>query len=359
MSASTEVKSKSTGVCRTWLAVWLFGVAALVLAMIAVGGATRLTDSGLSITEWQPILGVIPPLSDADWQSAFDKYKQIPEFKLVNKNISLDGFKEIYWWEWSHRFLGRFIGVAFFVPFVVFWFRGCLTRPLSMRLAGIFLLGGVQGVIGWYMVKSGLVDRVDVSQYRLALHLTVAFIILGSILWVALDVLAPAAKFGAGRKVSLVSLMAGLIVGLLLLQVVLGAFVAGTKAGYAYTTWPDMNGEWIPSDIAPLSPWYLNIFEDITTIQFNHRIMAYLIGLVAVVNLLLVLVKHSARSQVGLTAFLLCAAIAAQMVLGIITLLNAVPIHLGIAHQAFGAVVFAVAVWHWHRARRYQTLNAS
>lgn len=334
------------------VAAWLFFVAALVFCMIVVGGATRLTDSGLSITEWKPIMGAIPPLSDADWQSAFEKYKQIPEYEQVNKGISLDGFKTIFWWEWGHRFLGRVIGLAFAIPFIYFLVTGALTKPLSLRLAGIFLLGGLQGLIGWYMVMSGLADRVDVSPYRLALHLTVAFVILGALLWVALDLKAPPTSFGVRRQSGLLSKFAGVIVALLLLQVVLGAFVAGTKAGYAYTTWPDMNGEWIPSDIATLSPWYRNLVEDIALVQFNHRGMAYLIAVVVLANIVIAFLSNARSVAVMTFAIGLMVIVAAQIALGIWTLLNAVPIHLGIAHQGLAAIVFSVAVAYWHFTRR-------
>ena len=172
----------------TGIRLWLFSVAALVFAMVLVGGATRLTGSGLSITEWQPILGAIPPMSAADWQDAFEKYKQIPEYQFINKGMSLEAFKAIYWWEWSHRLLGRFIGVAFFVPFLIFWIRGAIPPRLFPRLIAIFLLGGAQGALGWYMVQSGLADRTDVSQYRLAAHLGMAVLIYGAILWVAYGV---------------------------------------------------------------------------------------------------------------------------------------------------------------------------
>ena len=334
------------------IATWLLCVAGLVLLMIVVGGATRLTDSGLSITEWKPILGAIPPLSEGDWLAAFEKYKQIPEFKLVNKNITMDGFQSIFWWEWGHRFLGRIIGLAFGIPFLYFLFTGALTKSLGLRLFGILLLGGLQGVIGWYMVMSGLVDRVDVSQYRLALHLSVAFIILGLLIWVALDVLAPVGKFGARHQMSPISCCAAIIVGLLLLQVVLGAFVAGTKAGLAFTTWPDMNGEWIPSDMAGLSPWYRNLFEDIATIQFNHRLMAYVIAVAVLFNVFVVLRSPQRRRALIVSAVLVVLAVVGQIGLGIWTLLNAVPINLGIAHQGAAAIVFAVAVRHWHLTRR-------
>jgi len=348
----TNPRNHYTEPSTNTVALWLYAVAALVVLMIIVGGATRLTDSGLSITEWKPLLGAIPPLSDSDWHAAFEKYKQIPEFKLVNKNITMDGFKTIFWWEWGHRFLGRFIGLAFGVPFLYFLVTGALRKSLALRLFGILVLGALQGVIGWYMVMSGLVDRVDVSQYRLALHLSVAFIILGSLVWVALDVQSPAQKFGALHQMTPLSVFAGLIVGLLLLQVVLGAFVAGTKAGLAFNTWPDMNGEWIPSDMAGLSPWYRNLFEDIATIQFNHRLLAYVIGALVLANVLVTaLTVHRSRKLVG-SAVLVLVAIAGQIALGIWTLLNAVPINLGIAHQGAGALVFAIAVRHWHLTRR-------
>lgn len=334
------------------IVTWLLCVAALVFCMIVVGGATRLTDSGLSITEWKPIMGAIPPLSDADWQSAFEKYKQIPEYKLVNKDITLDGFKTIFWWEWGHRFLGRIIGIAFAIPFLYFLITGSLTRSLSLRLAGIFFLGGLQGLIGWYMVMSGLADRVDVSPYRLALHLTVAFVILGALIWVALDLQSPPKAFGVRKPSSALTRLGGLIVALLLVQVVLGAFVAGTKAGYAYTTWPDMNGEWIPSDMAGLTPWYRNLVEDIALVQFNHRGMAYLIGLIVVLNCAFV-VLTSRGGTIFTFALVLLAAVGAQIGLGIWTLLNAVPIHLGIAHQGLAAIVFSIAVAYWHFTRRH------
>jgi heme a synthase len=334
----------------TAVIVWLWGVAALVFAMIVVGGATRLTDSGLSITEWQPLLGAIPPFTAEHWQDAFDKYRQIPEYKLVNKGMSLDEFKVIYWWEWSHRFLGRFIGLAFAIPLIYFWVKGSVRGRLKWRLLGIFLLGGLQGAVGWYMVKSGLVDRVDVSQYRLALHLLLAFLIFGLLVWTALDCQAPPQAFGARSGATILSVLAATLVVCFYLQVVLGAFVAGTKAGLAYTTWPTMNGEWMPSDMGQLTPWYRNVFEDVATIQFNHRLMAYVIGVLALVNLVIAIVRRS--GWLVLSSSVLFAAVGVQMAVGIWTLLKAVPIELGLAHQGGAAIVLAIALWHWHRTRR-------
>lgn len=321
---------------------WLWFVAALVFAMIVVGGATRLTDSGLSITEWKPIMGAIPPLSDVDWLDAFAKYKEIPEYHLVNKGMSLDEFKDIFWWEWSHRFLGRFIGVAFALPFLFFWWTGRLRDGFARKCAIVLGLGAVQGAIGWYMVSSGLVDRIDVSQYRLALHLSVAFLIFAALIWLALSLrpaqLPPATK---GQRV-----LAGHLAGFVFVQVVLGAFVAGLKAGHAYNTWPDMNGELIPSGLFALEPWYKNFFEDITTVQFNHRIVAYVVLAFAALNLAL-LYRAKAAARITTSAALVLAAIVAQAAIGIVTLINVVPLGLGLAHQGGAAIVFALAIRHW------------
>ena len=227
------------------LRIWLGAIAALIVAMILVGGATRLTDSGLSITEWQPIMGAVPPLSEADWSQAFETYKKIPEYTEINHGMTLEEFKTIYWWEWAHRFLGRLIGAAFFVPFVVFWLAGYIPRPLLPRLAGLFVLGGLQGAVGWYMVKSGLVDRTDVSQYRLAAHFGVALLILGYTLWLVFGLgdeprprrRARAARGGQDRR---------LILALIFLQLLAGALVAGLDAGMGFNTWPLINGAFVP-----------------------------------------------------------------------------------------------------------------
>lgn len=335
---------------------WLLGVAAIVFLMILVGGATRLTDSGLSITEWRPIMGAIPPLSDADWQEAFAKYKAIPEYHVVNQGMSLDAFKTIFWWEWGHRFLGRLIGIAFAAPFLVFWLRGALVPGLAPKLVGVLALGAMQGAIGWYMVQSGLVDRIDVSQYRLALHLTVAFVILGLLLWIALG-LKP-----DGGRLRLATVTAGqrrralLLSALVLLQVVLGAFVAGTKAGLTYNTWPLMDGRLVPDGLATLSPWYLNVTENVTAIQFNHRLVAYVVVALAIWHSAAML-RTADDERIVRSAVLLAAAAVAQAGIGIWTLLAAegrIPIRLGLAHQGGGAVVWAVAVWHlWHVTRRH------
>ncbi len=325
---------------------WLFLVAALVFAMIAVGGATRLTDSGLSITEWQPIIGAIPPLSEADWQTAFAKYQQTTEYHLVNKGMSLAAFKTIFWWEWTHRLLGRLIGLAFALPLAGFWLAGWLPRRLAMKLLGVLLLGALQGFIGWYMVKSGLADRIDVSQYRLALHLFMAFLILGLLLWLGIETASARTTLQIAPASRAERALAALVAGAVLLQVVLGALVAGLKAGLTYNTWPLMDGRLVPSGLGALEPWWLNVFENVTTVQFNHRLVAY--ALLILVGLQAVVLARS-RSRAGSTAFLLLLAVLAQAGLGIWTLLAAVPLPLGLAHQAGAAAVFALAVWHLAR----------
>jgi cytochrome c oxidase assembly protein subunit 15 len=325
--------------------LWLVFVACLVICMIIVGGATRLTDSGLSITEWQPILGAIPPLTEAHWLEALEKYRQIPEYQLVNKGMSLDDFKFIYWWEWGHRFLGRIIGLAFAIPLAVFALRGMLRPGALPKYLGVLALGGLQGAIGWYMVSSGLVDRVDVSHYRLALHLSVAFLILGLLVWLAMELRPVQAHRGAQSLPSGASGMALVVVVLVFAQVALGAFVAGLKAGLHYNTWPLMNGQVIPEDLFGMSPWTINFVENATTVQFNHRLVAYIVvglGFVHAWNVF----RRSYSEEIRNSALLLAAGLFAQMILGIVTLLHAVPIGLGIAHQGFAAIVLAIAVRH-------------
>lgn len=351
MTAIGTMHGKAGSGATSWdraVRLWLFFVAGLVLAMITVGGATRLTDSGLSITEWQPILGAIPPLTDAHWQEAFAKYKEIPEYHLVNKGMSLEAFKEIYWWEWSHRFLGRIIGLAFTLPLAVFWFMGALRPGYGLKFAGVLALGGLQGAIGWYMVKSGLVDRVDVSQYRLALHLTVAFLILALVVWLAFELGEPERDAAVSRALEKLPL---LIVGAIFLQVVLGAFVASLKGGLVYNTWPTMGGTLFPHDLMAIEPWWHNPFENPVMAQFNHRLVAY-----AVVTLVAIeawrTFASDASGAVRASTGLLVVGVLGQAALGIWTLLEAVPLGLGIAHQACAAILLVLAVRHLHVVSR-------
>jgi len=322
-----------------------------VFAMVVVGGATRLTDSGLSITEWQPLLGAIPPLSDGDWHDAFEKYKQIPEYSIVNAGISLSEFKAIYWWEWSHRFLGRFIGVAFALPFIGLLLAGKIKGRFALKLLGVFALGGLQGAIGWYMVMSGLVDRIDVSQYRLALHLLTAFSILALLVWLALD------AGGSDDRVRLNTVSRGewwfafALFVLVFFQSGLGALVAGLKAGYAFNTWPLMDGSFVPERFWELTPWYLNFFEHIPTVQFDHRMMAYLVVTLAVVHAAMLARTADDERIVG-SAGLLAGGLLVQMGIGIYTVIMAVPLPLGLAHQAGAAIMVGLATVHLHGMTR-------
>jgi heme a synthase len=325
--------------------IWLYGVAALVFLMVSVGGATRLTGSGLSITEWQPIMGTLPPLSEADWHDAFAKYRQIPQYQHVNRGMSLGAFKVIFWWEWTHRFLGRLVGAAFLLPFLYFAVAGQIPRALTGKLVGIFALGALQGAVGWYMVRSGLATRLDVSQYRLALHLGLAMLIFGALLWVALSLDRPAASPHWSAQAA----VGGGIVTLIFLQVLLGALVAGLKAGAGYNTWPLMDGRLLPEGLGAMQPWYLNPFENALAVQFNHRIVAYV--LVVAVAWHAWRLRHRPEDRVRLSSLALAAAVLAQAALGIWTLLAQVPLALGLAHQAGAAVVLGLAVWHLHSLR--------
>ncbi len=349
--ALSQTQAQSTSADNA-IRIWLGGVITLIFAMVVVGGATRLTGSGLSITEWKPILGAIPPLSAADWQEAFDKYRQIPQYQLVNKGMSLAEFQFIYWWEWAHRFLGRVIGVAFAVPFIAFALAGYIRRDLAPSLIALFALGALQGFMGWYMVQSGLVDRVSVSQYRLAAHLGLAAIIYAAMIWVALGVGHPARVL----KRSWVWLSAAGLAAFTFVQIVLGAFVAGMKAGFAYNTWPLMDGEFIPDGLMVMQPWHLNLFENALTVQFNHRIGAYLLFAWAIIHALAMVRSHHPSR---LTALVLAGAVTLQAVLGIWTLVAHVPLSLGLVHQAGAFIVLAIAVYHLHElSRAGERLNA-
>lgn len=310
--------------------IWLYIVAALVLLMVAIGGITRLTDSGLSITTWKPITGAIPPLSVADWQAEFEAYQLIPEFTAQNSWMDIEAFKFIFWWEWSHRFLGRFIGLAFFVPFVVFLVQKRLNKKLAPALALLFVLGGFQGFLGWWMVSSGLSQRVDVSQYRLAAHLGAASLLFIALIWVARRTIA---RTGGGQVSANWRLaVAGLGV-LVFVQLLAGAFVAGLDAGMAYNTWPLMDGAIVPNGLFVIDPMWRNFFENALTVQFNHRLIAYLIALYAVIAFVRAQ-KMPEDNIIRQWMPLIAALVGLQVVLGITTLLAQIPISLAIGHQA-------------------------
>jgi len=326
------------------LRLWLATIALLIVAMVLVGGATRLTDSGLSITEWQPIVGVVPPLSGSDWQEAFAAYQQIPEYQHLKRGMSLDEFKTIYWWEWAHRFLGRFIGVVFFVPFVVFWLLGFIPKALLPRLLGLFVLGGVQGAVGWYMVKSGLVDRLDVSQYRLAAHLGIAVIILGYTLWLLFGLGHEQRRRGRLSSTAPAWIAAG-VLALIYLQILAGALVAGLDAGIGFNTWPLINGSFIPKGLGTFTTWYLNPFENRLTVQFDHRMLGYVVVAATLAQASWLAVKRAPATLIVSGFAVACFALL-QATLGVWTLLLVVPIPLALAHQAGAMVLFAAALYH-------------
>jgi len=328
------------------VAAWLLVCCALVFAIVVVGGVTRLTHSGLSIVEWQPIVGALPPLDEPGWQETFGKYKQTPEYRLVNPGMSLDGFKSIFWWEYVHRLLGRLTGAVFFLPLLWFALRRRIPRALAWKLAGILALGAAQGALGWYMVQSGLVDDPRVSQYRLTAHLGIAFLIYAAMLWIAFDLLFSR----AGSDFRRLRRFAFALVALIFAMVLSGGLVAGIRAGLAYNTFPLMNGHLIPREIFSLEPWYLNFSSNIATVQFDHRLIAWLLALL--VPWFWVQVRRAAaprRAKLG--ADLLLAALALQITLGIATLLLAVPVPLAAAHQAGALLVFSAAIFVLHSLR--------
>ena len=332
------------------IAIWLLICCALVFAMVVVGGVTRLTDSGLSIVEWQPIVGTMPPITQADWDVLLEKYRATPQYQQVNKGMSVDEFKSIFWWEYFHRVLGRLIGLVFFVPFVYFLIRKQINRSLGIKLTGIFILGGLQGFMGWYMVMSGLVNDPHVSQYRLTAHLGLAFVIFATMLWVALGVLSPvSAEAGNDRLVQLRRFAYGLS-SLIFIMVLSGGFVAGIRAGLTYNTFPLMNGYLIPPDLFVLEPWYRNFFDNMTTVQFDHRLIAWTLAfLVPLFWYQSRQVNLSATTRLACNLFLLMLAI--QISLGIATLLHVVPIPLAASHQGGAVLLFAASLWVSHRLR--------
>lgn len=316
---------------------WLWAVAGLVAAMVMLGGATRLTGSGLSITEWNVVTGIFPPLTDAAWLAEFEKYKAIPQYQQINKGMSLADFKFIYFWEWAHRLLGRVVGFAFAIPLAFFWWKGKIDRTLGWKLLVLLFLGGLQGFIGWWMVASGLSVRTDVSQYRLAVHLTLACVIFVALVWVAATLLPKRAGDGRGK------FFAVTLIALSLIQVFLGAIVAKTNAGLTFNSWPLIDGVFHPKleQLFLLEPWWRNVFENVLAVQFNHRMTAYLLWFAALGYALFQMRNAAARE-----AWVLFALVTAQAVLGIVTLLYAVPLALGLAHQAGAVVVLAYASWH-------------
>ncbi len=324
--------------------VWLFSVAALVLAMVLVGGATRLTESGLSIVEWQLVTGTVPPLSEAQWLAEFEKYQAIPQYRELNRGMTLEQFKTIYWWEWTHRFLGRVIGVAFLLPFLWFLRRGSIERRLQWRLWLIFALGALQGAVGWWMVVSGLTQRTSVSPYRLAFHLTLACVIYAALVWTAQQLRPKAAAVAVSARIRLGAFA---LLTLILLQIYVGALVAGLDAGLLYNTWPLIDGALIPDSSRLLfeQPLWRNLFENALTVQFTHRIIAYLLFVLALLHV--VDVVRTGRGGALLSGALTVASVVTlQAMIGILTLIHQAPLALALLHQAMAMVVLTAAVVH-------------
>ena len=337
------VNFSSADANRRMVRAWLAVVNLAIFALVIVGGATRLTDSGLSITEWKPIHGVIPPLSEAEWQEELELYRQIPEYQQINKGMSLAEFKVIYWWEWAHRLLARGVGVLFGVPLAFFWLTGRLEDRLKLPLLGILVLGGLQGFIGWWMVASGLVERVDVSQYRLATHLTLAAVIIAAIVWVSRG-LAPHSSDPTPGPSS--GKIAGILVLMILVQIYLGGLVAGMDAGLAYNSWPLMDGAIIPTGLMAMSPAWLNVFENAKTVQFDHRMFGYALWLVAAIHMVISLSRAPATTHAR-RSVVLFALVTLQAATGIITLLLQVPVFWALVHQGLAILVLGFAVAHW------------
>ena len=335
---------------RRLVAWWLFAVCAMLWVMIVLGGATRLTGSGLSIMEWAPLSGVVPPWSDAEWQRLFALYQKVPQYKLVNEGFGLDGFKHIFWLEWTHRLWGRLIGVVFLVPLVVLGLRGAIRRGLWLRLAGLFVLGGLQGAVGWFMVASGFAaDSTAVSAYRLVMHLALALLLYSALLWTALGVLRPR-EAAVARSPALGRTLAAASV-LLPLTIIAGGFVAGLHAGLIYNSFPMMGPGIVPPDYAVLHPFARNLTENVAAVQFDHRVLATLTALTVAAAVYLGLRPAEPRA-VRIASLCLGAAVVLQYTLGVVTLLWVVPIGFATAHQAVAILLLTATLVMIHLQRR-------
>ena len=317
---------------------WLAICAATIFGMILLGGVTRLTESGLSMVDWRPIMGVVPPLSTADWAYLFDQYKLFPEYRLVNQGMSLEEFKQIFWFEYLHRMLGRLIGILFFVPLMVFLLLGKVKSSLKPHLLFLLFLGGCQGFMGWYMVKSGLVDRPDVSQYRLTAHLGLAVAIYAYIVWLTIGLFSP-----SRHRTNEPAIMTFAVIALVYVMILSGGFVAGTNAGLSFPTWPLMGDSFIPA--ALYSQGLLSAFEQVTTIHFNHRMLAYVTGAILIALATRGLLTSLDR-RVRLASVLMLVAVSLQIILGISTVLSHVHIPIAAGHQS-GAIVLLTTVLFW------------
>jgi len=336
-----------SGNSRRAIAIWLLAVCALIFIMVVLGGVTRLTRSGLSIVEWQPLMGAIPPLTEAQWLTLFEKYKLTPEYQKVNVGMDLAGFQGIFWLEYFHRLLGRLIGLAFALPFVYFLVRGKIERALAPKLWLLFALGAAQGLLGWLMVASGLVDEPRVSPYRLTAHLGLAILIYGTMFWVALGLLSPQPAANAPPALRRHGLG---VTALIAMTILAGGFVAGTRAGFVFNDWPLMHGRWIPEGLYAMQPLWADFFENVATVQFHHRLLAYLLCL-ALPAWWWLARRQALATRARWLFHLLLAALVVQVALGIATLLYVVPLPLAAAHQAGALLLLSVALLINHHLR--------
>lgn len=319
--------------------IWLLSGCFLIFSMVVIGGITRLTGSGLSITEWNVVMGAIPPMNETEWQQAFEKYKQIPQYQKINYDFGISEFKSIFFWEYLHRLIGRLIGIVFIVPFLYFLWKKKLNREWINKSLFLFLLGGLQGFLGWFMVKSGLTERTSVSHYRLAIHLMAAFITFGFTLWFALQLMTKKETVTPHRLGSFLKIIFAVVI----VQIIFGAFTAGLHAGRIANTFPTMDGEWIPSGINALQPAYLNIFENLLTVQFIHRCMAYTICILVIALWWMSRNRQLSKRQ-RLAVNTCIAAVFTQALLGIFTLLYHVPVALAALHQIGGFFLFSAII---------------
>ncbi|MCP3867620.1 MAG: heme A synthase [Gammaproteobacteria bacterium] len=331
------------------VAVWLLICCCAVYAMVVLGGVTRLTGSGLSMVKWEPIIGILPPMGQVEWQQVFELYQQSPEFKLKNSHMDVEAFKGIFWFEYAHRVLGRLIGIIFFVPLVYFIIRKKVDKPLIPKLIIMFVLGGLQGLLGWYMVKSGLVRDPHVSQYRLTAHLGLAFLIYAYMFWVALDLLLPRVKSSGAAVNRGLKRFSYLLTGLTTVTVLSGGFVAGLKAGLAYNTFPTMNGQWLPDGLLSLDPYWRNFFDNVTTVQFDHRVLAAVLFVLIPVFWFVGRRNRDLPTRIHRGLDVLLVVLLVQIGLGISTLLLYVPVALGATHQGGAVALFTATLFLSHQ----------
>lgn len=332
------------------IAIWLLVCCATIFGMIILGGVTRLTGSGLSMVQWAPIMGILPPMSQSEWNDSFLLYQQFPEYKIKNFHMSLGDYKSIFWFEYGHRLLGRSIGIIFLLPFLFFLIKGQINKTLTPKLIAMFVLGGMQGLMGWYMVKSGLVDDPHVSQYRLTAHLALAIIIYAYMLWVALDLLFPKPDSRINNSDNNLGKLSLIIATIIFITALSGGFVAGTRAGFAFNTFPLMDGHLVPVGLFELSPLWRNFFENIVTVQFDHRVLATLLFIIIPIFWLKTR-KVDLEPRTHTSIHLLLAALFLQLTLGISTLLLVVPVALAASHQAGAIVLLTASLFVSHQLR--------